>query len=105
MNSSIVIPASPNSSAVYDMNAKWDHLFQGGGIFEMSSIFGVEYEYGNLTPPPISVISLAFSLMTAGKPFLQHFAISNADRRRSNTKSWRIYRLSHEHAENPTRVT
>jgi hypothetical protein len=53
----IVIPASPNSSAVFDPSAKWDHLFQGGGIFEMSSIFGVEYEYGNLTPPPISVSS------------------------------------------------
>jgi hypothetical protein len=53
----IVIPASPNSSAAFDPNAKWDHLFQGGGIFEMSSIFGVEYEYGNLTPPPISVSS------------------------------------------------
>jgi hypothetical protein len=71
----------------------------------MSSIFGVEYEYGNLTPPPISVISLFFLLMTVGKSFFQHFAIPNVDRRRSNTKSWRIYYLGHDYGENPTRVT
>jgi len=58
----IVIPASPNSSAAFDPNAKWEnakweHLFQGGGMLEMSSIFGVEYEYGNLTPPPVSISS------------------------------------------------
>ena len=58
MNPSIVIPASPNTSAgVFDINAKWDHLFQGGGIFEMSSIFGIDSEFGNLTPPQLSVWS------------------------------------------------
>jgi hypothetical protein len=56
MNPSIVIPASPNTSAgVFDINAKWDHLFQGGGIFEMSSVFGLDSEFGNLTPPELSV--------------------------------------------------
>ena len=58
MNPSIVMPASPNTAAgVFDINAKWDHLFQGGGIFEMSSIFGVDSEFGNLTPPDLSVCS------------------------------------------------
>jgi hypothetical protein len=60
MNPSIVIPASPNTAAgVFDINAKWDHLFQGGGIFEMSSIFGVDSEFGNLTPPDLSVCTSA----------------------------------------------
>jgi hypothetical protein len=51
----IVIPASPNG-AVFDVNAKWDHLFQGGGIFDMSSLFGFDAEFGHLTPPEFSVI-------------------------------------------------
>jgi hypothetical protein len=56
LNAGIVIPASPNSSGVFDINTKWDHLFQGGGIFEMSSIFGIESEFGNVTPPALSVL-------------------------------------------------
>ena len=52
-NGSIVIPASPSTS--FDVNAKWDHLFQGGGIFEMSSLFGFDAEFGHLTPPEFTV--------------------------------------------------
>jgi len=59
MNPSIVMPASPNNAAVFDMNTKWDHLFLGGGIFEMSSILGIDSEYGNLTPPDLSVFTLS----------------------------------------------
>jgi hypothetical protein len=59
MNQSIVMPASPNNAAVFNMNAKWDHLFLGGGIFEMSSVFGVDSEFGNLTPPELSVSILS----------------------------------------------
>lgn len=56
MNPNMMLPASPNPAAgVFDINAKWDHLFQGGGIFEMSSVFGVDSEFGNLTPPDLSV--------------------------------------------------
>jgi hypothetical protein len=56
MNPGMVLPNSPNPGAgVFEMSAKWDHLFQGGGIFEMSSIFGVDSEFGNLTPPDLSV--------------------------------------------------
>jgi hypothetical protein len=54
----LIVPASPNPSSVFEMNAKWDHLFQGGGIFELSSFLGAESEYGNLTPPSVSVPSL-----------------------------------------------
>ena len=50
------MPASPNTAAgVFEINAKWDHLFQGGGIFEMSSVFDLDSEFGNLTPPDLSV--------------------------------------------------
>lgn len=56
LNAGIVIPASPNNTTVFDINAKWDHLFQGGGIFDTSSIFTVDSEYGNLTPPDLSVL-------------------------------------------------
>lgn len=55
MNPSIVIPSSPNNAAVFDMNTKWDHLFLGGGIFEMSAFLGIDSEYGHLTPPDLSV--------------------------------------------------
>lgn len=56
MNPPMVLPTSPNpATGVFDINPKWDHLFQGGGIFEMSSIFGVDSEFGNLTPPDLSV--------------------------------------------------
>jgi len=56
MNPNMMLPTSPNPAAgVFDINAKWDHLFQGGGIFEMSSVFGVDSEFGNLTPPDLSV--------------------------------------------------
>ena len=54
MNQNMVLAASPNN-AIFDVNAKWDHLFQGGGIFEMSSVFGIDSEFGNLTPPDLSV--------------------------------------------------
>lgn len=61
LNPSIVIPASPNNAAMFDLNAKWDHLFMGGGIFEMGSISGVESEFGNLTPPDLSVYPLEYT--------------------------------------------
>jgi hypothetical protein len=63
-NGSIVIPASP-TSALFDVNAKWDHLFQGGGIFDMSSLFGFDSEFGHLTPPEFSVVTSIEVLIVA----------------------------------------
>lgn len=56
LNAGIVMPSSPGNGPVFDINAKWDHLFQGGGIFDMSSVFTIDSEYGNLTPPELSVL-------------------------------------------------
>src|SRR5439155_16258043 len=39
MNHSIVMPASPNTAGVFDMNTKWYHLFQGGWMLDVSSIY------------------------------------------------------------------
>jgi hypothetical protein len=62
-NGGIVIPASPNT--LLDVNAKWDHLFQGGGIFEMNSLVAFDADFGNLTPPDFSVITRRRALIAA----------------------------------------
>jgi hypothetical protein len=56
LNAGIVMPSSPSNGAAFEMNTKWDHLFQGGGIFDMSTVFTVDSEFGNLTPPELSVL-------------------------------------------------
>lgn len=91
---SIVVPASPNNASVYDMSSKWDHLFQGGGIFEMTSILGMEAEFGNLTPPDISVALQLFQmLMLARFDCPEYLSVSVSDQCCSISLPNRIYSL------------
>jgi hypothetical protein len=72
INAGIVIPASPGGSAVFDMNAKWDHLFQGGGIFDMS-VFTMDSEFGNLSPPDPSVCRQKTLLMCSSRLWREEY--------------------------------
>ena len=106
LNTGLVIPASPNNAAVFDMNAKWDHLFLGGGIFEMSSIFGIDSEFGNLTPPDLSVsIPLLVLLTLARNNNIKHISLSISYQRHTNSRSRRIHRFREVHGKNPSRIT
>jgi hypothetical protein len=82
VNGHMVVPPSPNPN-VLDPSTRWDHLFQGGGIFETSSIFGIDSEFSQLTPPDLSINDISVAappyqtlLSAAPTPTLGEFTVS-----------------------------